>query len=390
MNREHISLWLAYTAIKGIGWSTTKRLLERFETLSNVLNCSDLELKQAELSDHLIGLLRSIKYQNIDHIERWLEDETHQLITIEDKCYPRLLKEIPDAPLILYLKGDARLLHKPQIAIVGSRNPSVAGKQEVESFTKYFIEHGLTITSGMALGIDGLAHQTALANNGHTIAVVATGLDRIYPAHHKQLAVDIAERGLLISEFALGTGVRGRHFPKRNRIISGLSLATLVIEAALKSGSLITAYSAIDQGRDVFAIPGSIHNPLAKGCHKLIKQGGHLVETGEDVLAHMQWLAIAQSETSNPDVDHQYASHVSANSQVAKGAVEALSELDDSLATQDILLQQVMHQIDFAITAMDDIVTRTKLPVSELSEILLQLEMQGSIAVVGGGYQRLK
>ena len=199
-------------------------------------------------------------------------------MTLHDARYPELLKQIADPPSILFVQGDVSLLAKWQIALVGSRNPSASGRDTAYEFSRYLAQDGITINSGLAMGIDAASHQGALAAGGKTIAVIGTGLDRVYPAKHRELAHEIASTGAIVSEFALGTSPRAENFPRRNRIISGLSLGTVVVEAAVKSGSLITARMAMEQGREVFAIPGSIHNPLARGCHQLIRQGAKLVE----------------------------------------------------------------------------------------------------------------
>ncbi len=216
-----------------------------------------------------------------------LEGDNRHLITLHDARYPTLLREIDDAPPMLFIQGDPTILNLPQIAIVGSRNPSASGRQTATDFAHFLASAGLAITSGLADGIDGAAHQGALETKNSTLAVTGTGLDRVYPAKHRELAHRIAEQGALISELPPGTPPIPANFPRRNRIISGLSLGTLVVEAAQKSGSLITARLATEQGREVFAIPGSIHNPLARGCHALIRQGAKLVETAGDILEEL-------------------------------------------------------------------------------------------------------
>ena len=209
------------------------------------------------------------------------------MITLHCNEYPALLKRIDNPPPILYIKGNYTLLNDPQLAIIGSRNPTQSGTDNATSFARHLGKTGLCITSGLALGIDGSAHQGALLGNAPTIAVIATGIDRVYPAAHRDLAHKIVENGAIVSEFPIGTQPKAENFPRRNRIISGLSYGTLVVEAALQSGSLITARLAMEQNREVFAIPSSIHNPLAKGCHQLIRQGAKLVETAEDILEEM-------------------------------------------------------------------------------------------------------
>jgi DNA processing protein len=220
---------------------------------------------------------------------QWLADPRHHLLSVDDPAYPALLREIDDAPVLLYVSGRLDLLDRPALAMVGSRNPSPLGAQTARMFARSFSEAGLTVISGLALGIDTASHRGALDAIGSTIAVVGTGLDIVYPAKNRDLAAQIAERGTLVSEFPLGMSARPDHFPRRNRILSGLALGCLVVEANLRSGSLITARMAAEQGRDVFAIPGSIHSPLSKGCHLLIRQGARLTESAADVVQELGW-----------------------------------------------------------------------------------------------------
>jgi DNA processing protein len=221
----------------------------------------------------------------------WLAHPDHHLLSIDDPAYPALLREIDDAPPLLYVSGRLDLLDRPALAMVGSRNPSPLGAQTARLFARSFSEAGLTVVSGLALGIDTAAHDGALTGRGSTIAVVGTGLDIVYPAKNRPLAARILESGTLVSEFPLGMTARPDHFPRRNRILSGMALGCLVVEANLRSGSLITARLAAEQGREVFAIPGSIHSPLAKGCHLLIRQGAKLTESAADVVQELGWSA---------------------------------------------------------------------------------------------------
>ena len=296
----------------------------------------------------------------------WLQSDNHFIIPITAAEYPRLLKDIYDPPLALFAIGDVSLLVAPQLAIVGSRNPTASGRETAFGFSKSFAKNGLVITSGLALGIDAASHEGALAAMGKTIAVCGTGLDRVYPARHRDLARKIAETGLLISEFPLGMPPQAQNFPMRNRIISGLSVGTLVVEAALRSGSLITARSALHQGREVFAIPGSIHNPLARGCHNLLKDGAKLVETAEDVLEELVSLlgvSLAQSEV------------VSIENQVTAPILD-----EEHL----VLLENVGHEP----TAIDLLVERTGFSAAAVASMLLMLELEGVVHSVSGGYQR--
>ncbi|MCI0655067.1 MAG: DNA-processing protein DprA, partial [Methylococcaceae bacterium] len=243
---------------------------------------SALGLKQST-----IDYLKSPDWAAIDNDFEWLNQPGHQAITLHDSRYPARLKEIAVPPPLLFVSGDPALLSTPQLSIVGSRNPSPSGVGTARNFAAALSGAGLCITSGLALGIDASAHEGSLNAGGKTVAVLGTGPDRVYPARHKQLAWKIAEKGCLVSEFPPGTRPKACNFPRRNRIISGLSLGVLVVEAAIQSGSLITARLALEQGREVFAIPGSIHNPLARGCNALIKSGAKLVETAQDILEEL-------------------------------------------------------------------------------------------------------
>lgn len=287
----------------------------------------------------------------------WLSRPGNHLVTLADAYYPRRLLEIPDPPPLLYCKGKPELLNRPAIAVVGSRNATPQGEKTAEAFSEALSENGFCVISGMALGIDGAAHRGALRGKGSTIAAVGTGLDIVYPARHRQLAHEIAEQGLIVSEFALGTPSMAQNFPRRNRIISGLSRGCLVVEANLQSGSLITARLAAEQGREVFAIPGSIHSPVAKGCHQLIKQGAKLVDSIQDILEEL-------GEAPKP----------------------SLHLVDMNVAAPDPLLTHMGHDP----VTMDALIERSGLTAESLSSMLLVLELDGKIASLPGGrYQRL-
>lgn len=297
-------------------------------------------------------------------------------LTYDNPLYPRLLREIPRPPPLLFVRGDATCLSLPQLAMVGSRNPSGGGIENAERFAHYMAERGFAITSGLALGIDAAAHRGALRAGGKTIAVMGTGIDLIYPSRHRQLAQEIIDSGgALVSEFPLGTSSHASNFPQRNRIISGLSGGTLVVEAAVQSGSLITASYALQQDREVFAIPGSIHNPLARGCHQLIRQGATLVETAQDIV-------------------DQLAGLLSYKRQEIKSAKTMQSELFDERpasgdepnlgADEQILLQALGYDPQ----PMDVLAERTGLDIGSLSAQLIGLEIKGLIQQTGACYQR--
>ena len=293
----------------------------------------------------------------------WLEQKNNCVITLADGDYPALLKEISDPPPLLFVRGNPELLSLPQIAIVGSRNPSKLGLETATAFAKALSQCGLVITSGLALGIDAASHQGALSAKGYTIAVAGTGLDRVYPARHIDLATEIVNTGAMVSEFPPGTLAKANHFPRRNRIISGLCQGLLVVEAAKESGSLITARLALEQNRDVFAIPGSIHNPLARGCNALIREGAKLVETAQDIL-------------------EEFNQYFQQDENIQATTMQSTLDLE-----QQTLLNRVM----FSPTSIDKLVEGSGLSVGIVSSMLLILELQGYIeANAGGSYTRLK
>jgi DNA processing protein len=296
----------------------------------------------------------------------WLESAGARVIACVDPEYPPLLRELQDGPAFLWVRGNAGLLGSAQLAIVGSRNPTAGGRSDAHEFARYLAAGGLTITSGLALGIDGAAHRGALKAGGRTIAVCGTGLDSVYPREHEALAAEIAAIGALVSEFPPGAPPLPAHFPQRNRLISGLSLGVLVVEAARRSGSLSTARHAGEQGREVFAIPGSIHNPLSRGCHQLIRSGAKLVESAADILEELKLPFTKQSLVPSQD------------------PTTAAPRLDKEY---EILLDA----LGFDPTGVDAIVERTGLPADSVASMLLILELEGHIAPYPGGrYGRIQ
>lgn len=331
------------------------------------------QLIASGLAGPTLDYLAAPDWTQIEQGLAWLERPDNHLICLNDPDYPPLLREIDHPPPLLFVHGDPASLHVPQIAIVGARNPSLGGRDTARQFAAHLAGSGIVITSGLAMGVDAEAHRGALAAAGRTIAVMGTGLDRIYPARHRELAHAIAEGGALVSEFPLGTPALAGHFPRRNRIISGLSLGTLVVEAALQSGSLITARLAAEQGREVFAIPGSIHNPLARGCHALIRQGAKLVETAADILEELGSLArvAIEAEIERPPP-------------AASEELPAAPELDEDYR---LLLEHLGHEP----VSIDLLVDRCGLTAEVVSSMLLILELQGYVAAAPGGlYSRLK
>jgi DNA processing protein len=301
------TLWIGLSKIEDLGAQTFCELLKVFGNPRNIYAASFQQLK-AVVADHIATeISRGVNEETLAESMRWLSLENNFLVTLADSHYPKSLLEITDPPPVLYAKGKLALLNQPSIAIIGSRNATTQGKENAEAFAKGLSSFGLCIVSGLALGIDGAAHRGAMQANGSTIAVAATGLDIVYPSKHLDLAHQIAKHGLLISEFALGETSKPQNFPRRNRLISGLSLGCLVVEASLQSGSQITARLATEQGREVFVIPGSIHSPTSKGCHQLIKQGAKLVDNLQDIIEDLNLsnLSMMQTNASEVPTDHK-------------------------------------------------------------------------------------
>ena len=332
-------------------------------------------LTAAGLNDDEIARLASPDAAALDRWRAWLAGSRHDLIPLDDPRYPPLLAHASDPPLALWVHGDKLdLLTAPQLAMVGSRNPTAGGRDTARQFAKYLSEHGLTITSGLAVGIDGASHRGALEGQSGTVAVLGSGIDVIYPRAHEQLAREVVERGLLVSEYAPGTATDKFHFPQRNRIIAGLALGTLVVEATRRSGSLITAHAAKDTGREVFAIPGSIHNPLARGCHALIRDGAKLVEEASDIFIE---LAPQLAALLAVDVETLRAS-------AREERPEPVQRFDDPE------YRNVLSALEFSPQSIGDLSDRAGLTTAELSSMLLMLELEGFVeALPGGRYSRL-
>lgn len=365
---SEIASWIRLTSTEGVGGETARKLLNAFGLPDQIFSASYRELKQVVSERQTQALLAAPTEKTLALIERthaWCAEKNNFFITLADHRYPSQLLEIPDPPLVLYVKGRIELLTNTSIAVVGSRNATAQGMSNARQFSNSLSLSGLTVISGMATGIDTAAHLGALECSdfglGSTVAVIGTGADIVYPSRNRDLAHQIAERGCIVSEYLLGTPAVASNFPRRNRIISGLSQGVLVIEAATQSGSLITARMAIEQGRDVFAIPGSIHSPLAKGCHLLIKQGAKLVETAEDILLELRLEhrkhSIKKTDTS-PTTSHR-----------------------DSVLL-DAMGYDPIHP--------DVLAQRCTIESGELIAKLLMLELEGQVEVIAGGlYRRL-
>jgi len=359
---DSLRYWLALLRTPGLGCRGINRLLGLTGGDPKPLFTRQHPAHQG-LKPVSIAYLRDPDWQPVEQDLRWLEQAGRHILSIRDPRYPALLKEITDPPPLLFIQGDPALLENPQLAIVGSRNPTPGGRQSASDFARFLSSAGLTITSGLAAGIDGAAHGGALEADAPTVAVTGTGLDRVYPASHRELAHRIAERGALVSELVPGTPPLAANFPRRNRIISGLSVGTLVVEAARQSGSLITARMASEQGREVFAIPGSIHNPLARGCHALIRQGAKLVEQAGDILEELSPLL---------------------GSLLREPAVE--TPQDEVEPRQwDREYRQLMSVLDFEPTPVDLLIERSGLTADAVSSMLLLLELEGFVSAAPGG-----
>ncbi|RDX37013.1 DNA-protecting protein DprA [Kangiella sp. HD9-110m-PIT-SAG07] len=372
MNKKDVSskemrAWLALSHIN-ISCQKLQHFFDHYSSISELFELSEKQLQSLGFRQGLKERLDSIDSATIDQDVAWFDSDNKHLIPFVSDDYPALLREIDSAPKLLFVQGHKELLKQHQIAIVGTRNPTHQGKDNATEFARTLARAGAVITSGLALGVDGFAHQAVLDQNLPTIAVAGTGLDRVYPARHKAMAQEIVEKGAIVSEFALGTGVRATHFPARNRIISGMSLGTLVVEAAVKSGSLITARLAMEQSREVFAIPGSIHNPLARGCHALIKQGVKLVETAEEIIEELGALVSWQNES------------------LFEEGKRSQQEAKDFELDQEY--QELMQHVDYDTTSMDTIIERSGLEIDVVSHMLLLLELNDHIVSVAGGYQR--
>lgn len=346
--------WLRLCLVPGLGDRARRQLLQACGGPEEALAAGPLAARilGASAADALRqgadpGLLqRSLE---------WLDAPGNRLIALGDAEYPPRLLELGDPPTVLYVKGRVGLLARPSLAVVGSRNGTAQGLANAESFARALSDHGLTIVSGLALGVDAAAHAGGLAGTASSVAVVGTGLDRVYPARNRDLALRLAAEGALVSEFPLGTPARAANFPRRNRILSGLALGVLVVEAALQSGSLITARLAAEQGRDVFAIPGSIHSPLSKGCHRLLKDGAKLVESAQDVLEELGFAARAAPPATGAGAEHPLFAHLG------------------------------FDPVDAGTLA-----ARSGLTPQDLAAALLELELAGRVASLPGGrYQRL-
>lgn len=349
---------IALNKINGIGPRTLLKLHKHFDSYAKILNLTRNELKDVGLNDKLIDLIFYIDGSFIKEDMEFINHENNHIVTWDDPQYPPLLKEIFDPPAVIYGQGKIDLLQNTNIAIVGSRNPTPSGAEIAYNFASELALSGVTIVSGLAIGVDERAHQGTLDSKGSTIAVLGSGLKQIYPLRNKKLAQNIICNGLIISEFSLNSRPQALHFPRRNRIISGLSLSILVIEAAVKSGSLITARFGLEQNREVMAVPGSIYNQQAKGCHQLLKEGAKLITSIEDIL---------QELPKNPCKNRENDKLLLANEQ-----------------------KNLVKFIGFEHTPIDIIQKRSQMPLEKIISELANLELSGIVCKVAGGYMRIK
>ncbi|WCE29710.1 DNA-processing protein DprA [Vibrio sp. SCSIO 43137] len=365
MTEKELLCWLMLTSVPKIGCRKLTKLLA-MGSAENIVGYSHKHLEKLGFSAQQISYLR---YEAEKHAERCLnwrnKSSSNNIVTPHSPEFPPLLKEIASFPLVLFVKGRIELLSSAQIAIVGSRNASLEGLKVAGQFAAMLAESGLTITSGLALGIDGRAHDGALSVEGNTIAVLGSGLESVYPAKHRALAKRIESQGLLVSEFWPDSKPRAEHFPRRNRIISGLSLGVLIVEAAIKSGSLITARYAVEQNREVFVVPGMIQNANCRGSNALIQQGAKLVQDCDDILVEIE-------------------NHLGGSSSYQNSLFTVQQE------NEQLPFAKLLANVGVEATPVDILAQRTNIPVHEIMMQLLELELQGHVAAVSGGYIRMR
>ena len=361
---EELRFALALLRAPRVGPRTFAALVERCGSAARVFAASGESLAGLGLGKDTLAWLKKPDWDAVEGDLRWLDAGGRHCLSLEDAAYPAMLREIADPPPLLFVQGAVDALASRQMAVVGSRNPSPAGGRFARDFARALVETGFAVTSGLALGVDAAAHRGALEGGGLTLAVAGTGLDQVYPRSHAELAQSIlAQGGALVSEFPTASPPQASNFPRRNRIISGLSLGVLVVQAALKSGSLITARMALEQGREVFALPGAVNDPLARGCNFLIKQGAKLVETVDDILDEFSVARLA----SQPPLARQTDG-------------EAL----------DPECGRLLKYIAYAPTSVDTLVAATGNTPEAIASLLLALELQGHIVSADGGYSRIR
>jgi DNA processing protein len=359
---SELTYWCVILRTRSLGFQTFQRLIQSYKNPRNICRLSAAELLDQGLSEKIVWDICNPDWKRIEKDLEWLQCQRNHLITINDKAYPELLRQIHSPPIAMFVKGDPSLLKSLQLSLVGSRRPSPDGRNIASEMGSNLAKLGITITSGLAVGIDSFAHTGALDVGGNTIAVLGNGLETIYPARNKKIAESIIDNGALISEFPLDQAPLPANFPRRNRIISGLSIGTLVIEAAIRSGSLITARYALEQGREVFAVPGSIYNPVSRGCHELIRQGAKLVDKLEDIL-------------------EEFGPLISMTQGHGQNAADNETKIKILDAEQKLLLDNIGRN---PIT-IDSLVEITRLKTSSVSTALVSLELDGEVESLPGG-----
>lgn len=369
VTKTNVHYWLALKYIPRLAVHKKLLLVQEIGLMKLFSYSSPQQLATYQLTEKQQQAILTPDWNKINDIVQRCMLCHCDIVCFDDKNYPDLLKQIYDPPFVLFTQGNKELLLAPQIAIVGSRGATAFGRENAFSFAQNLVNQGVVVTSGLALGIDAQAHKGALSGNGSTIAVVATGLDRVYPSKHKILAKNIIDNnGLIVSEFIPGTAPKAGFFPKRNRIISGMSYGVLVVEATIKSGSLITARCALEQNRDVFAIPSSINNPQGKGCHWLIKQGAKLVEDASDIIEDLN-LPIKSGLHLSEDV--------------------SINITHEKSTEGGLFNDPFLDNVGYEVTPIDVVVARSKLPINEVLTQLTILELKGLVTAVPGGYLRM-
>lgn len=376
MIKSNVHYWLALKLVPRLAIHKKLALVKEYGEIRALFS---LPILSTFTSAHGLTSKQLIAFQqpNWLYIDEIINNSAHcnsEIIAFDDPLYPCLLKQIYDPPLVIFIQGNKQLLNQNQLAIVGSRSASISGREAAFEFSQQLAEMGLVITSGLALGIDSEAHKGALMTTESTIAVVATGLDKVYPARNRALAQQIlSQHGAIISEFLPGTLPKPGHFPKRNRIISGLSIGVLVVEAAIKSGSLITARFALEQNREVFSIPSAINNLQAKGCHWLIKEGAKLVEEVADIVEELTLV-------------NKFELHLNKQNELQ---VLVSKDIEQKISNKDLCVDELLASVGFEVTPVDKVVFRSKLPIEEVLTRLTMLELKGLVVAVPGGYLRL-
>jgi DNA processing protein len=366
MQDKELTAWLYLCQTPGLNNQNIRFLLQHFGNAEAIFNSKVIQhLAKEDKLFRFVDLCRAQKAKpdikkKIQQALFWKQQKHHHIVTLRCKAYPSLLKEIPDPPLLLYVAGTLEALAEPQIAMVGSRKATPGGRAMAKHLAGDLVSAGYSVCSGLALGIDSESHRGALEKQGISVAVLGSGIDQVYPQANKNLAYELVKKGAIVSEFPLGTAPKPWHFPRRNRIISGLSQGVVIVEAALKSGSLISARYALEQGREVFAVPGSPHNPQAKGCHDLLKNGAKLVENAADIIEELG--AFIKLEHERQQIHNDSTSCLANDARI------------------------LLNHIDYETTSVDALIRQTNFNAEQISGLLIELEIEGLIISRQGGY----